>query len=95
MQSRYLFPFQSEYADAIAATEDVWSPYTEQDVDAARAILEENDAIGTDVRSATSRRTHVVRTQFALIIDSCGERGRVQSSTTETRRVLRRRTALW
>jgi peptide/nickel transport system substrate-binding protein len=74
-QSMYRFPFQPEYEDAVAATEDLWSPYAEQDVDAARAILEENDAIGTDVRLGYITPNPRREAQAQLVIDACGENG--------------------
>lgn len=74
-QSMYFFPFQPQYEDAIAATEDLWAPYAEQDIEAARAILEENGAIGQELRLGYITPNPRREAQAALIVDACGPDG--------------------
>lgn len=73
MNAREVFPFQDQYQDVLDASYE--GQYDEVDIEGAKKILEENDAVGTSVKigynSPNPRRTETV----ALIQSSCEEAG--------------------
>lgn len=73
MNLREVFPFQENYQEVVDAAYD--GRYDEVDVDGAKKILEDNDAVGTKVRigysSPNERRTNEV----AAIKSSCDKAG--------------------
>lgn len=73
MNAREVFPFQENYEEVVAAAYD--GRYDQVDIEGAKAILEEQDAVGTKVRigysSPNERRTN----QVAQIKSSCDQAG--------------------
>ena len=73
MNAREVFPFQDNYQEVLDASYE--GQYDEVDIEGAKKILEENDAVGTTVKigynSPNPRRTETV----ALIQSSCDEAG--------------------
>lgn len=73
MNAREVFPFQDQYQEVLDASYE--GQYDEVDIEGAKKILEENDAVGTSVKigynSPNPRRTETV----ALIQSSCEEAG--------------------
>jgi peptide/nickel transport system substrate-binding protein len=73
LNSRYVFPFEPDYqqvADAITPEE-----FKTQDVEAARAILEAEGAIGQDLRLGYQTPNPRRSDQAAAVIASCGPDG--------------------
>jgi ABC-type transport system substrate-binding protein len=71
LNSRYVFPFEADYQTVVDAAYDGQS---EQDIEAAAALLEENGLTGTTLRlghNANARRTQ----EAALIVEACGPNG--------------------
>lgn len=71
--SRYIFPFQSDYAQVADNVTD--GTYDEQNIEAAKALLEEADAVGTKVKIGYIAENQRRADQFALIQDSCNKAG--------------------
>ncbi len=69
--SRYYFSFQDDFAEVDAA---VYDGQAEFDVDAARALLEENDLVGTTLRLGHNNNARRAQ-QANLILDTCGPDG--------------------
>lgn len=73
MNAREVFPFQDKYQELLDASYE--GQYDEVDIEGAKKILEENDAVGTKVKigynAPNPRRTETV----ALIKSSCDEAG--------------------
>ncbi len=71
LNSRYAFGFESDYEQVVGASYD---GQAEQDIEAAKALLDENGLTGTELRlghNANPRRTQ----EAALIIEACGPNG--------------------
>ncbi len=71
LNSRYVFPFEEDYEAVVEASYDNQS---EQDIEAARTLLESNGLTGTELRlghNANARRVQ----EAALIVDACGPNG--------------------
>ncbi|MFY9679326.1 ABC transporter substrate-binding protein, partial [Glutamicibacter protophormiae] len=73
MNLREVFPFQENYADTVAAAYD--GRYDQVDVDGAKKILEEQDAVGTKVRIGYSAPNERRTNQVAQIKSSCDKAG--------------------
>lgn len=73
MQSRYIFPFQSEY-DQVAST-IVGDEYNEPNIEQAKALLAEAGVTNPTVRIGYVAENQRRADQFALIADSCGQAG--------------------
>lgn len=73
LDSRYFLPFQADYQEV--ATAITPPEYATQDVDQARQILEDNNAVGTELRLGyivpNDRRVQ----EAQLVMDSCGPDG--------------------
>ncbi|MFC3686778.1 ABC transporter family substrate-binding protein [Aquipuribacter hungaricus] len=71
LNSRYSFPFEEDYDAVVEAS---YADQSEQDIPAARALLEANGQTGTVLRlghNANARRTQ----EAALIVEACGPNG--------------------
>ncbi len=71
LNSRYAFPFEADYEEIAGA---VYDGQSEQDIEAAAALLAENGLEGTTLRlghNANPRRVD----QAALVVDACGPNG--------------------
>lgn len=83
LNSRYYFPFEEGYEEVVEASYDGES---EQDIDAARAILEEKGAVGTQLRLGHNNNARRAA-EAALIMEACGPNGAgfdVQDAGDET-----------
>ena len=73
LDSRYYLPFQPEYqevADAITPEE-----YKTQDIEAAKKILQDNNAVGTDLRLGYIIPNDRRVAEAQLVADACGPDG--------------------
>ncbi len=73
LDSRYYLPFQPDYqevADAITPEE-----YATQDIDQARQILEDNNAVGTELRLGYIVPNDRRVSEAQLVQDACGPDG--------------------
>ena len=71
LNSRYVGSFEPNYAEI---EEQIYDGQAEQDIEASRALLEENGLTGTTLRlghNANARRAQ----EAALIVDACGPNG--------------------
>ena len=73
MNAREVFPFQDNYEDVVSASYD--GRYDEVDIEGAKKILEEQDAVGTKVRIGYSAPNERRTNQVAAIKSSCDEAG--------------------
>lgn len=73
LQARLTYSFQPDYADQVGATNA--GDYVEQDIEAARAILEEKGMVGMDVRIGYQQPNPRRTNQAELIRDACNEAG--------------------
>src|SRR5690606_29328216 len=73
MNLREVFPFQENYADTVAAAYD--GRYDEVDIDGAKKILEDQDAVGTKVRIGYSAPNERRTNEIAQIKSSCDKAG--------------------
>lgn len=73
LNSRYYFPFQPDYEEVAAAITP--EEYNEQNIDEARKILEQNDAVGTEVRLGYIVPNDRRQAEAQLVQDSCGPDG--------------------
>ncbi|QRQ79585.1 ABC transporter family substrate-binding protein [Glutamicibacter protophormiae] len=73
MNLREVFPFQENYADTVAAAYD--GRYDEVDIDGAKKILEDQDAVGTKVRIGYSAPNERRTNEVAQIKSSCDKAG--------------------
>ena len=73
LNSRYYLPFQPQYqgvADAITPPE-----YESQDIDKAKQILEDNNAVGQELRLGYIVPNPRRESEAQLIVDACGPKG--------------------
>lgn len=71
LNARFVFPFEPTYQEVVEAS---YGDQSEQDIEAAAAILAENDAVGQELRlghNANPRRAQ----EAALIVEACGPNG--------------------
>ncbi|WP_380166077.1 ABC transporter substrate-binding protein [Jannaschia sp. R86511] len=71
LNARFVFPFEPQYQEVVEAS---YADQSEQDIEAAAAILAENGAEGTELRlghNANPRRAQ----EAALIVEACGPNG--------------------
>ncbi|HEX5016986.1 MAG TPA: ABC transporter family substrate-binding protein, partial [Actinomycetes bacterium] len=73
LNSRYYLPFQPEYEEVAAAITP--EEYVEQDIDKARQILEDANAVGTDLRLGYIIPNPRREDESRLIQDDCGPDG--------------------
>lgn len=73
MNSRYSFPFQSDYQDVVEAS--VGDTYDQVDVEGAKAILEGKGKTGMKVRIGYNTPNPRRTSEVALIRDSCNQAG--------------------
>lgn len=73
MNLREVFPFQENYADTVAAAYD--GRYDQVDIEGAKKILEEQDAVGTKVRIGYSAPNERRTNEVAQIKSSCDKAG--------------------
>ncbi|MCW4465225.1 ABC transporter substrate-binding protein [Glutamicibacter sp. MNS18] len=73
MNAREVFPFQENYEEVVAAAYD--GRFDEVDIEGAKTILEEQDAVGTEVRIGYSAPNERRTNQVAQIKSSCDEAG--------------------
>ena len=71
LNSRYYFPFEEGYQEVVEAS---YAGQSEQDIEAARAILEEKGAVGTQLRLGHNNNARRAA-EAALIIEACGPNG--------------------
>lgn len=75
LNSRYYFPFQPEYEEVATAITPEQYVSGETDVEKARQILEDNDAVGTEVRLGYIVPNDRRQAEAQLVMDSCGPDG--------------------
>ena len=71
LNARYAFGFEDDYEEVVGAA---YQGQAEEDVEASRALLEQNGLTGTELRvghNANPRRTQ----EAALIVEACGPNG--------------------
>ncbi|MEF9872163.1 MAG: ABC transporter family substrate-binding protein, partial [Glutamicibacter sp.] len=73
MNSREVFPFQDNYQEIVDASYD--GRYDQVDIEGAKKILEEQDAVGTEVRIGYSAPNERRANQVSAIKSSCDEAG--------------------
>ncbi|MFJ2146024.1 ABC transporter family substrate-binding protein [Glutamicibacter sp. NPDC087661] len=73
MNSREVFPFQDNYQEVVEASYD--GRYDQVDIEGAKKILEEQDAVGTEVRIGYSAPNERRANQVSAIKSSCDEAG--------------------
>ena len=73
LNSRYYLPFQPEYEEVAAAITP--EEFVEQDIDKARQILEDANAVGTDLRLGYIIPNPRREDESRLIQDDCGPDG--------------------
>lgn len=73
MNAREVFPFQENYEEVVSAAYD--GRFDQVDIEGAKAILEEQDAVGTEVRIGYSAPNERRTNQVAQIKSSCDEAG--------------------
>lgn len=73
MNSREVFPFQDNYQEVVDASYD--GRYDQVDIEGAKKILEEQDAVGTEVRIGYSAPNERRANQVSAIKSSCDEAG--------------------
>lgn len=73
LDSRYYLPFQPQYEEVAAAITP--EEYVSQDIDRAKQILEENNAVGTEVRLGYIVPNPRREQEAQLVNDACGANG--------------------
>lgn len=73
MNAREVFPFQESYQEVVDAAYD--GRYDEVDIEGAKKILEEQDAVGTEVRIGYSKPNERRTNEVAAIKSSCDQAG--------------------
>ncbi|WP_423299774.1 ABC transporter family substrate-binding protein [Glutamicibacter nicotianae] len=73
MNAREVFPFQDNYQEVVDASYD--GRYDEVDIEGAKKILEEQDAVGTEVRIGYSAPNERRANEVSAIKSSCDEAG--------------------
>lgn len=73
LDSRYYLPFQPQYEEVAAAITP--EEYASQDIAQAKQILEDNNAVGTELRLGYIVPNDRRVSEAALIIDACGPKG--------------------
>ncbi|UYQ78449.1 ABC transporter family substrate-binding protein [Glutamicibacter sp. JL.03c] len=73
MNAREVFPFQDNYQEVVDASYD--GRYDQVDIDGAKKILEEQDAVGTKIRIGYSAPNERRTNEVAAIKSSCDKAG--------------------
>ncbi|KSU66453.1 ABC transporter family substrate-binding protein [Arthrobacter sp. NIO-1057] len=73
MNAREVFPFQDNYQEVVDASYD--GRYDQVDIDGAKKILEEQDAVGTEIRIGYSAPNERRTNEVAAIKSSCDKAG--------------------
>ncbi|WP_334121675.1 ABC transporter family substrate-binding protein [Glutamicibacter sp.] len=73
MNSREVFPFQDNYQEVVDASYD--GRYDQVDIDGAKKILEDQDAVGTEIRIGYSAPNERRTNEVAAIKSSCDKAG--------------------
>lgn len=73
LNSRYFLPFQPDYEEVASAITP--EEYAEQDIDQARQILEDANAVGTELRLGYILPNDRRAAEAQLVVDACGPDG--------------------